>query len=258
MMVAFLRNLSLTGALIGLVCTIILTALAQRIVRHERLLFWFRSDDAVVNYVQMLTVFYGLLLGMVAVDLWAKQDEAENNATNEANEIRIVSDLARGIPGDRSVLITSLGDYAQGVIKKEWPMMLSHKQQEMFVASPELDNVRNAIMSLEPNSPAEQAAFREILNRYEDMVEARQRRLLDSERELPDLLRVTLIIGAIFTVVCTFFIESKHVHTQSLLAGVSGGYLFLLVYVILILEHPFEGSWRVGYTPYERVLEILH
>jgi Protein of unknown function (DUF4239) len=180
------------------------------------------------------------------------------NTANEANQIRILGDMVHSLPGDTTILIRSLGDYTQGVIKKEWPMMLTNQQHEMFVASPELDNVRSAIMEMEPKTTAEQFAFQEALSRYGQIVEARQRRLLDSERELPGVLRTTLIIGTVFTLVSAFFIQSKHLHTQVLLAAVSSGYLFLLIHVILVLEHPFIGDWSVGFTPYERVLEILH
>jgi hypothetical protein len=166
--------------------------------------------------------------------------------------------MVHSLPGDTMVLIRSLGDYTQGVIKKEWPMMLTMQQHEMFVASPELDNVRAAIMEIEPMASAEQFVFQEALGRYGQIVEARQRRLLDSERELPDVLRTTLIIGTFFTLLSAFFIQSKHLHSQVLLTAVSSGYLFLLIYVILVLEHPFVGDWSVRFTPYERVLEILH
>lgn len=253
-----LQGLSLTGILLALVGTMVFIGFVQAAILQERFRSWFRSDEAVGNYVQMLTLFYGLLLGLVAVDVWQAQDDAVNNTTNEANQIRIVADLTRSLPGNTSVLITSLGDYTEGVIKKEWPMMLSNQQREMFVASPELDNVRVAIMGLEPLNLAEQATFQEILSRFGQIVEARQRRVLDSERELPNVLRLTLIIGAIFTLFGTFFIESKHLNTQVILAAVSGGYLFLLIYTILVLEHPFVGEWSVSYAPYERVLEVLH
>lgn len=257
-MIEFLQKLTLSGMLITLVFVMIATGLAQWLLRRERIISWFRSDEAVVNYVQLLAVFFGLLLGLMAVDLWQKKDDAVKNTTNEANQIRILADLARSLPGDNTVLIRSLGDYTQGIIKKEWPMMLANQQHEMFVASPQLDNVRSAVMEMEPKTAAEQAAFQETLSRYGQIVEARQRRLLDSEREIPSVLRTTLIIGAFFTLLSTFFIESKHLHTQVLLSAVSGGYLFLLIYLILVLEHPFIGQWSVGFTPYERVLEILH
>src|SRR5687768_5220467 len=136
-MIEFLQSLSLTSVILMLLGVMICIGLLQWIVRLKRFSFWFRSDEAVGSYVQMLTLFYGLLLGLVAVDVWQAQDAAEKNTTNEANQIRILADLASSLPGNTSVLIASLGDYTQGVVKKEWPMMLSEQQREMFVASPE-------------------------------------------------------------------------------------------------------------------------
>src|SRR5919204_4110251 len=125
-MIEFLRRLTPSGMLITLIVVMVTTGLVQWLLRRKRIDFWFRSDEAVVNYVQMLTVFYGLLLGLVAVDLWQKKDEAVKNTANEANQIRILADMARSLSDDKTVLIGALGDYSQGIIKKEWPMMLTN------------------------------------------------------------------------------------------------------------------------------------
>jgi hypothetical protein len=257
-MISFLQNLSMTGVLAALAIVMLITPLVHRAVRFKKLRLWVEADEIVVNYVQMMTVFYGLLLGLAAVDLWQKQDEAEKNTVGEANQIRIVlDDLLTSAPGDKEVLRNALADYVQAVLKKEWPMMLDGKQQEMFVASPELDNVRSAIMELEPKTMAEQVTFQEILGHYNEITVARQRRLLDSQRSLPIVLRATLIIGAFFTWFSTFFIPFSHPRSHYLLSSITAGYLFLLLYLILVLEHPFVGAWRVDARPYEHVLEIL-
>jgi hypothetical protein len=99
--------------------------------------------------------------------------------------------------------------------------------------------------------------YQEILGRYSKIVEARQQRLLDSETHLPNTLLVALILGALFVWGCTFFIHSEHLHSQTILCAVCGGYMFMLVYLIVVLENPFIGSWRVDTTPYERVLDVL-
>lgn len=256
-MISFLQNLSLTGVLFALSLVMAVTPLIQVAFRHNRLIHWLQSDEAVVNYVQMLTVLYGLLLGLVAVELWQKQDEAEKNTVNEANQVRILLDLANAVPGDKVVLRDALGDYVQAILKKEWPMMLSGEQHEMFVASPELDNVRSTLMELQPKAPAEQATFQAILDHYSQIVVTRQRRLLDSEQSLPAVLRIALTVGALFTWMSTFFIPSSRHKAQLLLSSISGGYLFLLFYLILVLEHPFIGVLHVDAMPYQRVLEIL-
>jgi hypothetical protein len=113
-------------------------------------------------------------------------------------------------------------------------------------------------MDLEPGTTSEQAAIQEMLNHYEQLLAARQRRLLDSEFAMPAVLRITLIVGAVFIWACTLFIQSKHKLAQFVLSSMTVGYLFLLIYMILVLEQPFLGAWRVDFRPYERVLETLH
>lgn len=257
-MISLIQGLSLGQVFLLLALVMIAVPVVKIILRHQRVAFFFKSDSAVINYVHILTGLYGMLLGLVAVDLWQKQDEAERNANKEANQIRVVLDLANSIPGDHATLEDALGDYVQSVVKKEWPMMIRGQQRELFAASPELDNVRNAMMELEPQNSMQEAAMREILNHYEEVVEARQHRLLDSARTLPDVIEVTLICGAFFTFLCTFFIQSDLMHSQLVLSSISSGYLFLLLYLILVLENPFLGAWRVETIPYDRVLEMLH
>ena len=253
-MIDLIQHLSITGALLVFACIMLLTFVLHWMIRDESL----ATDEAMVNYAQMITIFYGLLMGLVAVNLWQRMDDAEKNTVTEADQVRIVSDLSRSVTGDKTTLVDALADYVQGVIKKDWPMMLAGKQREMFVASPELDSVRVAIMDFAPATTSEQAAVQEMLSHYEQMLAARQRRLLDSEFTMPAVLRLTLIVGAVFIWACTLFIQSKHKLAQFALSSMTVGYLFLLIYMILVLEQPFVGSWRVDFKPYERVLETLH
>lgn len=253
-MIDFIQQLSISGALLALAFIMVLTSAFHWSIRDENV----ATDESMVNYAQMITIFYGLLMGLVAVNLWQRMDDAEKNTVAEANQVRIVADLARSVTGDKTTLVDALGDYVQGVIKKEWPMMLDGRQREMFVASPELDSVRVAIMDFEPATTSEQAAIQEMLNHYEQMLAARQRRLLDSEFAMPAVLRITLIVGAVFIWASTLFIQSKHRMAQFVLSSMTVGYLFLLIYMILVLEQPFMGAWRVDFRPYERVLETLH
>jgi hypothetical protein len=254
MIVNFIQDLSTWGALIMLALLMGITAFFQWAFRHRRV----TTDESMINYVQMIALFYGLLLGLVAVGLWQRQDDSEKNTVDESDQVRIVSDLARSVPGNKTTLSDALGDYVQSVTKKEWPMMLSGQQRELYMASPELDNVRVAIMQFEPKTSTEQAAVQEMLSHYEQMLADRQRRLMDSQFSLPAVLKMTLLIGALFIWACTFFIQSGHPLSQFVLSSMTIGYLFLVIYLILVLEHPFIGSWRVDFTPYERVLEMLH
>jgi hypothetical protein len=245
--------------LVGTFGLVIFGLVMFRIVQHR--LFndsRVRLDSSSETHIQILTALYGLLLGFVTVDLWQKQDDAEKNTVDEANQIRILSRTATSIGRDRRPMIDALTDYTQAILYKDWPMMLRGQQGEMFVASPELDVIWDQIAIADPVTHAEQATYQEVVAHFEQMFEARQRRLLDSQRGLPDLLRFSLVVGGGIIVACILLLKTEHTASHTLLVAVTGGYLVLLIYLLFVLEHPFSGMWRVTAEPYQKVLESLH
>ena len=257
-MIAFLSGLSVMGVLSALLAVMVIGPAVEWIIRRKLFPSWFRSDESVSNYISLLSLLYGLLLGLAAIALWQKQDLAEMNTVDEASQIRIVLALSGYLPGDTQTLSDALGDYTQCVIRKEWPVMLSGKTERLFLANPELDLVRDTLMDLQPKTPAEQAAFQQAVVSYTQIVSDRHKRLLDSERSVPVILWLTLAVGAIFIWISTWFIHSEHVRSQRILSSLATGYLFVLFYLIVVVEHPFIGAWRVEATPYVRVLEMFH
>lgn len=258
-MVTFLENLSTTGVVVVLLVVMVGGPFLELILRRRMLQRWFQSSDSIVNYVQILTVFYGLLLGLVAIDLWQKQDAAELNAIAESNQVRILNGLAQYFPSrDSGVVGVALGDYAQGVIKKDWPQMMTGKVGVMFVASPALDLVRDTILDLPVTTMKQQALMEQMLTSYNRIVQDRQQRLLDSERQLPAVLWIVLLLGAVFIWVATWFIPAQYLRSQLLLSSITSGYLYLLVYLIVVLEHPFIGAWRVDPSSFQHVLQTFH
>lgn len=258
-MIGYLENLSTPGVMIALIGVMMCGPFLELILRRRMLQRWFKSSDSIVNYVQMLTVFYGLLLGLVAIDLWQKQDAAELNVIAESNQVRILDGLAQYFPtGPAGVVNVALGDYTQGVIKKEWPRMLTGDTGVMVEASPGLDLVRDTIMDLPIATMKQQALMEQMLSSYNSVVQDRQQRLLDSERRLPAVLWIVLLLGALFIWVATWFIPSEYLRSQLLLSSITSGYLFLLVYLVVVLEHPFIGAWRVDASAFQHVLQTFH
>ena len=56
------------------------------------------------------------------------------------------------------------------------------------------------------------------------------------------MLLITLSAGGLFTWLSTFFVPTTRPHSQFLLSSLTSGYLFLLFYLIVVLEHPFLGG----------------
>ncbi|HVB39735.1 MAG TPA: hypothetical protein VNE83_02460 [Terriglobales bacterium] len=257
-MIPFLASLSPSGIMMLLLGFMVCGPMLELMLRRRLLQRWFKSSDSVVNYVQILTVFYGLLLGLVAIDLWQKQEAAELNAVTESNQVRILDGLAQYFPSGAEVIDVALGDYMQEVVKKEWPRMVASEAGMLFSTSPELDLVRATILDVPVATPGQQSIFAQMLASYNAIVAARQRRLLDSERRLPAVLWIVLLLGAVFIWLATWFIPAPHLRSQLLLSSITSGYLFLLVYLVVVLDHPFIGAWRVDASTYQHVLQTFH
>ncbi|MGH9467938.1 MAG: hypothetical protein ACRD1Y_11350 [Terriglobales bacterium] len=257
-MIALLANLDATGVMLLLLAVLVCGPVLELALRRRLLQRWFQSSDAIVSYLQMLTVFYGLLLGLVVLDLWQKQDLAELNAAAESNQVRVLNDLAQHFSRGAGVVSLALGDYVQGVVKKEWPQMVSGHTEMLFGASPELDLVRATILDLGVTTPGDQVIFAQMLTSYNRIVQDRQQRLLDSARRLPDVLWIVLLLGAGFIWIGSWFIPAQYLRSQLLLSSITSGYLFLLVYLVVVLEHPFLGAWRVDPSAYQHVLQTFH
>ena len=255
-MTRFIAELSTDGLMLALVCVMLVGPVLFSAIRRVAGETWFRSDEAAAIYLNMISIFYGLLLGLVTIELWQKTDAAQTNSSNEIGAIRALFLVAKSIPGEREALTGALATYVQSVIQKDWPLMVT-QSKNLFAFSQELDAVREHLMNLAPKTSAEQAAFQQALSYYGEIVNARQQRILESEQSLPGVLRLTLIAGAIFTWVSTCFISSRHSRSQLLLTSFTSGYLFMLLYLILVLENPFIGSWRVDSSPYQQILAVL-
>jgi hypothetical protein len=72
-MIDFISQLSISGALLVLAFIMVLTSVFHWSIRDENV----ATDESMVNYAQMITIFYGLLMGLVAVNLWQRMDDAE-------------------------------------------------------------------------------------------------------------------------------------------------------------------------------------
>src|SRR5580698_6405313 len=99
-----------------IVALVIFRSLQHRWFGDSRL----RLESSSETHIQILTALYGLLLGFVTVELWQKQDDAEKNTVDEANQIRILSRTGTSIGRDRKPMIDALTDYTQAILYKDW------------------------------------------------------------------------------------------------------------------------------------------
>jgi hypothetical protein len=148
-------------------------------------------------------------------------------------------------------------DYVEATMNLEWATLADDE------ASPEAEqlshDVRDAIHNLPVDNAHQQVMFDHVLGQYEQMITERRIRIFQATEGLHPLLWAMLIIGAVLTIVYTYFFgvedDKAHVHALMIvgLAIVISGMLFMIQQV----DHPFAGQVHVSSDPFQTVLDTF-
>jgi hypothetical protein len=243
-----------TGLLIVAVAVVVAVGglvLVQRLVPTARR----KEHNDVAGFIYaVLGVAYAVLLGLVLIAVWEKWDAADTLTADEANELAGIFWWAHALPQPEGRHIQELvRSYDRVVVEDEWPLMAQGK------SSPEawdtLDELRGAILGLEPTTGAQQMRYEEMLEQLHDLGNARRERLLAAEQGLPPILWVVLILGGVITVGFTYLFGLENTLVHLLMVAALALIVSMSLFTVAALDYPFKGDIHIHPTSYENDLE---
>jgi hypothetical protein len=212
-----------------------------------------RGANDIVGYIlSCFCVFYGLLLGLIAVTAYQNVSEAGSNVTREAAALSaLYEDVSRYPEPHGQNLRWLLRDYTRYVIKYAWPL-----QRRGIV--PEEGTIRaeafhDRLLDFEPRTPAQEILHAEALRQFNHFLECRRMRLFSVKSALPASMWYVMILGAILTIAMCWMFDMKFI-THLVLGGILAAYLGTMMYLIIDMNQPFRGD--VSITP--EVFETLY
>ncbi|KQR51821.1 hypothetical protein ASF88_09410 [Leifsonia sp. Leaf336] len=211
--------------------------------------------DRVLGYiVGTFGVFFGILLGLVAVSVYNDYTDAHSAALEETSRLSSLYRSAAGLPEPLSTeLQDELKSYTRTVIDGDWPQQ---EQDQLPTASlPAVDRIQRTIDSFDPHTLKEQAQYAQILSTFDSFVEARRARTDATTVELPGLFWLVIWAGAIINAVLIGFIEVKNVRQHLLMAGLLALFISLVMFVTADMDHPYAGSISVDPGDFVRLLQ---
>ena len=213
---------------------------------------WLHANNEVAgNYLQTLGTIYAVLLAFVVFVVWQQHNEARSAVESEANELSDFCRTVRALPGTRRAQECARA-YGRMVVDDEWAAMArgewSRKAEQM------LEEMWQALQGVEPRNGREEALYNEALARFNDLSDARSRRLHCSGLRLPPSLWVLLLTngGLVVGSMWIFGLESFWAH--ALMTVALAGSIAFILFLVADLDNPFWGSWRIRPEPFERAL----
>lgn len=214
-------------------------------------------NDVVGYYFGAITVFYGITLGLLMVNVWTIFSDAQQKVDREASCLaafyRDVSNLPEP---SRNQLQTDLRRYTRTVIDVGWPL-----QQKGVVPRSsnrtELDDLATHLSSFEPATEAQTSLLSESFHLYNELVEWRRSRHVSVAAGLSGSLWALVLIGAAISIAVTWAFHVKNGRMHLCMTTLMSALLGLMIFLLAAMDHPFMGKLSVSSQPFQIVYETL-
>lgn len=234
--------------LFGLLSVITATLLAvggMIIVRKKVGIEILSTYHEVAGYLlSVVGTLYAVLLGFVVVDAMQHTQDLRVLCDQEASGLCNIYLSANGLPSDRKIIIQKLcDDYADSVISDEWIKMEHGKYS---VNSFRLVwKLWKEITEYKPETEAQISLHQQLVQEICSMTQNRRTRLVSSKHAVNPLMWSVLIIGAIFTVLFTYFFGVEHLRAQVIMTVLVSLTLALNIFLVFVFGNPFSGDFAV-------------
>jgi hypothetical protein len=204
--------------------------------------------------VQGILVFYGLALALLAVNVLESYSDVSKVVSREATSLASLYRDVSGYPEPlRSVLREDIRVYVDGVIKEAWPLQSQGKIPTRGLA--QMTKFQTDLLSFQPQGAAQEILHAETVAAYNRMYDARRMRLDAVSTGLPTIMWLVIFIGALISLVSTFFFRVADVRLHMILVTLLAMFIGIVIFMILSLDRPFRGDLGVSSAPYQLVYD---
>jgi hypothetical protein len=226
--------------------SILLRPILRQFVKHTA-----GCNDIVGYVLSCFCVFYGLLLGLIAVTAYQNVADAGGNVTREAAALSALYEDVSYYPAPHGQnLRWLLRDYTRYVIRYAWPLQRRGIVPEEGTIR--VEAVQEELLAFQPTTPAEEILHAEALRQFNHFLEARRLRLFSVTSGLPPMMWYVMILGAALNLAICWLFDMRFI-TQLVLGGILAAYLGTMMFLIFDMNQPFRGEVSISAEPFEAI-----
>jgi protein-S-isoprenylcysteine O-methyltransferase Ste14 len=246
-------------ALIVAVAATTAIGLMALVRRRSRVDHFFVEVERGAGIFAFLGTAFAVLLAFVVLAAFQSFNDAKTGAEEEATTLVQMSRTAEFFPPpQRDPIEGVLICYGRAVVHEEWPAMKEGTRSP--VVQGWVTRLEEGLQQLHPGTPAQEAAFLQLLEQQDKRTDARRVRLSEANRALPAPVWFILGLGAIVTVgFALFFADRREAFiVQGSLIGAIAALVVAGLLLIWFLDHPYENrSGSIKPDEMERQLVIV-
>ncbi len=210
-----------------------------------------RNDsNEVVGYVlSCFGVFYGLLLGLIAVASYQNLSDVQNNVAREVASLDALHQDVSTYPAPHGQnLRWLLRDYCRYVFKYAWDEYgqgnVSSGEQTRIAAFHE------RLLLFEPETESQKIVHAETIRQFNVFLENHRVRENSVTTGIPPVMWYVVLVGAALNIALIWLFDMRLV-THLFLGGILAFFLGTMIMLIGVLDRPFQGDVAVSSQPFE-------
>src|SRR5262245_27928782 len=208
-------------------------------------------NDIVGYVLSSHCVFFGLLLGLLAVGTYQNMSDIEKVIVREAGLLRAFYRSMQNYPEPvRSETLPLIKEYVRYVIEDSWPLQRRGIVSEGGV--PRMNAVQGKLFSFEPTTKGQEILHEKTVGQFNEMAEVRRQRIQSASSGISPIMWYVVGIGSLMTIVMVWLFDAR-LTTQFILGGSLALFLGTVVSLIVAMDRPFNGDVSIGPDAYRAI-----
>lgn len=233
--------------LFGVGIAVAVVWLIQRLIPQKTLVESRETTGAVLAVAGTL---YAVMLGLVVVDAMVRFERSIDVTQTESTALADIHIMAGRIPEPhKSRVRHACRDYAATVVEKEWPLLAAKGEPSLDARQAGL-RVLRSLDGFEPVSESEKAIYPIIIDSMQTAWDHRRQRIATARYGVPGIEWVTLLLGAVVTIVLCGLFPFGDLRFHLLLTSMAAILIVLNLYLVSLFGYPYAGDLRVSEDPF--------
>lgn len=208
------------------------------------------------NFVSIYGVFYGILMGLLAVAAYQNKVEVERAISSEATSLAALFRTVSVYPEDvRQPLQETIRDYVQFVIEEEWPRM---RQGEYARGGmPLINRLQEKLSAYNPAISGQYILHQEATQQFYRFFELRAVRLYSATAGIPGIMWYVVLLGALVSIFLVWLFDMSLI-AQFFLGGLISFFIGTMISLILVLDRPLRGEFGISPELFQLLLRFIN
>jgi hypothetical protein len=210
-------------------------------------------NDLVGSILSCYGVFYGLLLGLIAVATYQNFTDTDRTANQEAAAVAtLYRDISAYPQPDRGELQDLLREYTRSVIEEDWP---AQRRGLVIAATSDRGGAfASRLVSFEPRTRGQEVLHAQALRAVNELIELRRLRVFSVANGIPPIMWYLVVIGALLNIVLVWLFDMKLI-PQLFLGGLLSFFIAMVIALIAAMDNPYRGEVSIGPDAFRNVYE---